>query len=221
MKRWQTIALAGLLALGVGYVVTHRQQLGLTSQPAIGSDESLNGSEPLSSTTHPANVDWQKVDRSADGFRVEMPVNTKEIRIPAYNESGESDKVNMIFSTPDTETTYSVAWEDNPPVARVSKSAPDRTLDAARDGAMARTQTTLVNESTINTQGFPGREFTARNGGGGVLTSRLIYAGPRLYMLIAVFPSMGIRHDRDVKRFFNSFVITGASEDAQNSRKTD
>jgi hypothetical protein len=36
-----------------------------------------------------------------------------------------------------------------------------------------------VNESTTNTQGFPGREFTARNSGGGVLNSRLIYAARR------------------------------------------
>lgn len=200
MKRWQTIALAGGLVVGTGYVITHRPQLGLTGQPA---------------------TEWQKVDRTADGFNVQMPADTKEIQIPAYNEGGETDKVNMIFSNPDAETTYSVAWEDDPPVARVSKDAPDRTLDAARDGAVVRTQTTLVNESTTNIQGFPGREFTARNAGGGVLNARLIYAGPRLYMLTAVFPSMSARRDQDVSRFFNSFVITGASENAQNSPKAD
>jgi hypothetical protein len=209
VQRWHYIALAGILAVGTGYVVTHRQQLGLISQPAISANNTRD--ETLAPTMPTGNIEWQKVDRSADGFKVEMPTEIKEIQIPAYNEAGETDKVSMIFSNPSAETTYSVAWEDNPPVARVDQRVPDRTLESARDGAIARTQTTLVNESTTNTQGFPGREFTARNSGGGVLNSRLIYAGSRLYMLIAVFPSAGARRDRDVSRFFNSFVVTSAS----------
>jgi hypothetical protein len=39
------------------------------------------------------------------------------------------------------------------------------------------------------------------------MNSRLIYAGQRLYMLTAVFPSAGARRDADVSRFFNSFAI--------------
>jgi hypothetical protein len=212
VQRWHFIALAGVLALGTGYVITHRQQLGLTGQPAIGADDARDANVPLSPTMRPANIEWQKVDRSADGFKAEMPADTKEIHIPAYSETGETEKVNMIFSNPDADTTYSIAWEDNPPVARESKDAPDQTLESARDGAVARTQTTLVNQSTTNTQGFPGREFTARNSGGGVLDSRLIYAGSRLYMLTAVFPSASARRDKDVSRFFNSFVITGVTK---------
>ena len=48
-----------------------------------------------------------------------MPADVKQIQIPAYNETGGADPVETIFSTPDTETTFSVAWADNPPVARV------------------------------------------------------------------------------------------------------
>jgi hypothetical protein len=72
-----------------------------------------------------------------------------------------------------------------------------------------------------NTQGSPGREFTARNSGGGGLNSRLIYAGPWLYMLTAAFPSEGARRDKDVSRFFNSFVIVGVSGNAPNYQKAD
>jgi hypothetical protein len=212
VQRWHFIALAGVLALGTGYAVTHRQQLGLTSPPAIGDQDAKNANRSLPLVAHTANIEWQKVDRSADGFRVEMPLNTKEIRIPAYDETGKADKVNMIFSSPDVDTSYSVAWEDDPPVARVSNDAPDRTLESARDGAVARTQTTLENESATSTQGFPGREFTARNSGGGVLNAQLIYAGPRLYMLTAAFPSAGAKREKDVRRFFNSFVVTGATK---------
>jgi hypothetical protein len=148
------------------------------------------------------------LDRTPDGFKVDMPTDVKEIQIPAYNERGGADQVSMIFANPDAETTYSVVWADDPPVARVNGMAPDQTLDAARDGALARTQTTLVSESKNGQQGRAEREFSARNVGGGVLNSRLIFAGTRLYMLIAAFPAASARRDEDVTRFFNSFVLT-------------
>ena len=197
--------------LGIGYAYVHREGLGLTGQHASGANDNRDSSEPSSETGHPANIVWQKVDRSQDGFRVEMPANQNQIQVPSYNEAGSTDQVNMVFSNPDAETTFSVAWEDNPPVARVNGDVAERTLEMARDGAVERTQTTLVSESANNTQGFPGREFTAKNSGGGVLSSRLIYAGTRLYMLTASFPSAGARRDKDVSRFFNSFAILSAA----------
>lgn len=208
MKRWHYIALAGILALGIGYAVLHRQELGLAGPHGIGADDSRDVTEPSSPLVRPTAIVWQKVDRTHDGFKVEMPSDVKQIQIPAYNETGATDPVDMIFSNPDAETTFSVAWADNPPVARVNNRAPDRTLDMARDGAVARTQTTLLSESANNTQGFPGRDFAARNTGGGVMNSRLVYAGSRLYMMVAAFPSPYARRDRDVARFFNSFTIT-------------
>jgi hypothetical protein len=114
----------------------------------------------------------------------------------------------MIFSNPDAETTFSITWQDDPPVARATSQAPDKTLEAARDGAVARTQTTLVSEAPSNIQGYPGRIFEARNTGGGVMNAQLVYAGHRLYMLIASFPSVNARRDKDVARFFHSFTIT-------------
>jgi hypothetical protein len=205
------IVLAGIALLGIGYVFMHRQELGLTGTRPIGADDSRDSNEPTDPAARPANIVWQKVDRSADGFRVEMPINVKQIQIPAYNETGGTDQVNMIFSNPDAETTFSVAWADNPPVARVNNRSADRTLEMAQDGAVARTQTTLMNEAANATQGFPGKEFAARNSGGGVMSSRLIYAGSRLYMLNAAFPSEAARRDRDVNRFFSSFTVTSSS----------
>jgi len=209
VKRWKTIVPAVALLLGFGYyAATHREQFGLAGPHAIGADDSRDAIEPTAPTARPAAIAWTKVDRSGDGFRVDMPADVKQIQIPAYNESGGADQVNMIFANPDADTQFSVAWEDNPPVARVSNRSPDRTLKMAREGAVARTQTILVSEAQHITQGFPGREFEARNSGGGVMNSRLIYAGSRLYMLNAAFPSASARRDKDVSRFFNSFVVT-------------
>ncbi len=156
---------------------------------------------------HPASIVWQSVDRTPDGFKVQMPADIKEIQVPAYNEQGGSEQVDMIYAYPDSETCFSVAWADNPPVERANFEVPDRTLDMARDDAMARTQTTLVEESTFSQQGFPGRYFSSRNLGGGVMNSRLILARKRLYMLTATFPTAGARRDEDVAHFFNSFSV--------------
>jgi hypothetical protein len=206
MKRWPYIALAIIGVLALVYVYLNRQELGLV-RPA-GAD----GGSDASSSARPAVANWKKEDRTAIGFIVDMPAEVKEVQVPAYNERGGSDQVNMIYANPDAETSYSVAWEDNPPVARVTDSSPDYMLDTARDDAVALSQTILVNESHITVAGgFPGRDFQARNVGGGVMNSRLIYASPRLYMLTAAFPSAGARREQDVARFFNSFKIVSPS----------
>jgi hypothetical protein len=220
VNRLILIGVAAVAVLGIGYVVMHRQQLGLSGAHPIGADDSRDREPSTAPRAHPAAIEWQKVDRSGDGFRVEMPADIKQIQIPAYTETGGTEQIDMIFSNPDAETSFSVAWEDNPPVTRASNRAPDRTLEMARDGAVARTQTTLVNEAADNSQGFPGRVFEARNSGGGVMNSRLIYAGSRLYMLIASFPSVKARRDRDVERFFNSFTFTSVSGNGEAAIKS-
>ena len=182
--------------------------MGLRGAHPIGADDARDLKEPVESSARPATIVWQKVDRSSDGFKVEMPADVKEIQIPAYNESGGTEQVNMIFANPDAETTFSVAWEDDPPVARVNGMCPRQNPGFGRDGALARTQTTLVSETKNSQQGRAEREFSARNVGGGVMNSRLIFAGTRLYMLIACFPAASARRDEDVNRFFNSFVLT-------------
>lgn len=211
MQRWRYIVLTGIVLAGGGYGWTHREQLGLTGTQSIDTPDSRASDTSISPAAHLSAIAWQKVDRSPDGFRIEMPADVKQIQIPAYNQAGGTDQVQMIFSNPDAETQFAVAWADNPPVMRASKNGPDQTLEMARNGAVARTQTTLVSDSAVKMQGFPGREFLSRNSGGGVLNSRILYVGSRLYMLTAVFPSAAARRERDVTRFFNSFVVTSSS----------
>ena len=207
MKRWQYIVLLVIVVLIIVYVYLHWQELGLGGPHGFGYSGDTSGDQALSSS-RPAVINWEKVDRTPDGFKVEMPSDIREIQIPAYNESGGAEQVSMIFSYPNSETTFSVAWADNPPVVRVNSRVPDRILDMARDDALSRTQTTLVSESRITPGGFPARDFVARNSGGGVMNSRLISAGSRLYMLMAAFPTASARRDQDVTRFFNSFKTT-------------
>lgn len=211
VKRWYYIVLGGILLAGCAYIYLHRVDLGLVSPPAdtsdstysagSGSTTSQNGTAP-----RPAHIVWQKVDRTGDGFKIEMPADIKEIQIPAYNATGGAEQVEMIYAYPDAETSYSIAWADNPPVSRASGMAPDKTLDTARDDALARTQTTLITESKSNRHGYPARDFVGRNSGGGIFNARLLLVGPRLYMLIASFPSDASRRPQDVAHFFDSFT---------------
>jgi hypothetical protein len=207
VKRWHYIVLAGLGLLGIVYVYLHRQELGLVGPRDAG--DSRSSDLPMLSS-RPPRITWATVNRPKDGFKVEMPIDVKEIQVPAYNESGGTDQVDMIYANPSADTTFSVAWADNPPVVRANGRAPDRTLDMARDEALARTQTSLVTETRITPGGFPARDIVAHNSGGGIMDTRLLYTGQRLYMLTAVFPSSSVRREQDVTRFFNSFTVSGS-----------
>ena len=151
---------------------------------------------------------WQTVDRSADGFKVRMPPGVTETQIPAYTDHGVVEQAEMIEATVDPDTTYAVAWADNPPVEQAAGEDAEKTLDMARDGALGRTQTSLVSESHREIDGHESREFVARNAGGGILNGRLILAGTHLYMLIATFPVTEEQREEDVDRFFESFKLT-------------
>lgn len=174
-----------------------------------GKVESVDGVGSASglgaSALRPARMNWQTSSRPDAGFSVEMPAEPKDLQVPAYNEAGNTEPVKMIFANPDGQTTFAVTWEDNPPVARVNKRIPDKTLDAARDGMLSRTQTVLDSETKVTAGGYPARDVNAHNAGGGVLNVRLIYTGERMYALMALYPAPGARREQDVIRFFNSF----------------
>jgi len=198
MKRWQVIALCAAVVVVAAYFYFYRGGLGRSHSGATGQGE-VAGAQP-------AKIQWQIISRPDEGFRVDMPADPKDLQVPAYNEAGGTEPVRMLVSSPDGDTTFAVTWEDNPPVARVNNRVPERTLDQARDGMLARTQSTLVTESKLTTLPFPGRDITAKNSEGGFLEARLLYMNDRLYTLMALFPTQNARHEQDVSRFFNSFT---------------
>jgi hypothetical protein len=216
VKQLYFIVLTGILILGIVYIYLHRQELGLTGLPGFGVD-----SDTSSEQTGPVRMNWQKLNRSQDGFKVEMPAEVQELQVPAYNEHGGTEQVEMILANPNADTSFSVAWEDDPPVARINGHAPDRTMDMARDDALARTQTILIEEYRTNLDGYPARDFVGRNVNGGIISSRMIYAGQRLYLLSAAFPSSQARRDKDVTRFFNSFKFNNNSGSSEAQPRND
>jgi len=207
MKRVYLSLMIVLVFIGAVYAWNHRRDFGLLSRwlPSRPAEEIIPA-------TTSAQLDWQPVEDASIGFKVEMPGDPKRVVVQATSETGGNEPINMLLAKPDPERSYAVAWAEKPPVARMNDLIPDKTLDQARDGALNRTQTTLVSEVRSNPQGFPGRDVVAHNVGGGILDTRLIYAGPRLYMLIATAPSSAARHEQDVIHFFNSFAIASNSQ---------
>jgi hypothetical protein len=203
VKRWHYFALAAAVAAGAFYVYTHRESFGLGNLPRLWGSSDTEGSDE--GAGRPARMNWQTLERTNDSFKVDLPAEPKDLQVPAYNEVGGQEAVKMIVASPDDDTTFAVTWEDNPPVARANRT-PERTLKMARDGMLARTQTTIVRESNGFQRGNPSLDVAARNKEGGILDARLIFLGNRLYMLIALFPSASARRDKDVTRFFDSFV---------------
>jgi hypothetical protein len=209
MNTLRSIILILLLLLFAGFVYLHRQTMASWATDVFGENKDAGASQTQPAKTS-ALVEWKSVDYSADGFKVEMPGTASETQVPAYAQNGDVEEVRMLVSRLDNETTYSLAWKDNPPVSRGSEQARDRILDWARDGALLRTQTSLVSESRINPAGFLGREIVSRNPNGGVLCARFLLTGQRLYALMVAFPSAGARRDQDATRFFNSLTLTSS-----------
>jgi hypothetical protein len=200
MKRWQIIALCAAVVAVAAYFYFYRGGFG------FGGSHSGAPVQGDVAGAQPAKIQWQVISRPDEGFRLDMPADPKDVQVPAYNEMGGTEPVKMLFSSPDGDTTFAVTWQDNPPVARVNNRVPESTLDQARDGMLARTQTRLVSESKLTSLPYPGRDITAKNSGGGFLDARLLYVNDRLYTLMALFPAQNARQEQDVVRFFNSFT---------------
>jgi len=208
VKRLATIAMGIFVVAAILYCTYYyRVELGLVRPQNHQETQTVERAGP----ELPAAPSWQTINRPTDGFRVEMPSSAIETRVPAYAGDGTVEPVKTIEASLGPETAFAVSWADNPPVERAGGADAERTLDLARDGALARTQTTLTGESRSHAGGFALRDFAARNQGGGILSVRLILAGTRLYILTALFPASGALHDDDVSRFFDSFSITAPS----------
>ena len=207
MKRIALYLVAVLLVIGAFYVWGHRDEYSF-----IREWLPIRSAEGIIQTGQGQQLEWRPIDRTNLGFRLEMPGDPKRMTVQANTEAGTNEPVSMLMVKADTGGSYAIAWADKPPVARMNDLNPEKTLDQARDGALTRTGTTLVTESRNSPQGYPGRDIVAHNVGGGILDTRLIYAGPRLYMLMATSPSATARRLEDVNHFFDSFTIAGNTQ---------
>ena len=91
-KKWYILIVVVLLAVGCYYLYEHWGDFtGASAEP----------SEPNA----PARIVWTPIDRSGEGFRLQMPAGSHEIQVPAYNENGGTDQVSMLYAYPDSATS--------------------------------------------------------------------------------------------------------------------
>jgi hypothetical protein len=211
VKRLAYFILTATVVAAIGYCVYfYRVPLGLVSLGGNGPapNAPTTNSQPAGPSSGPGGASWQLVDRSTDGFRVEMPGEATESQVPSYTTRGAMQPVNMLEASQGGDETFAVTWADSPPVQSAAREDAEKTLDLAQDGALARTQTKLTAATNTSRLGYPARDFASRGADGGMMEARMILAGSRLYMLIVSFPRANAQHDEDMSRFFNSFELT-------------
>ena len=207
VKRGYYFALAAAAVAGAAYVYWQRDGFHSGELSHLWRASAFSDIDSLGRT----KAGWQTIARPDDGFSVELPVDPKDLQVPAYNEVGGAEPVHMLVASRDGETTFAVTWQDNPPIIRINNRDPERILSMARDGMLARTQTTILSESRSLQHGNQSLDVSARNTHGGVLKARLMLSGTRLYVLMVLFPSGGAVRDGDVSRFFDSFIPSSAA----------
>jgi len=90
-----SIVLSVILVAGLIYVYLHRQELGLGGSRPAQVAETASSTVTQTSQTGPAPIVWEKIDRSSDGFKVEMPTGVQQTQVPAYNERGSEEPVRI------------------------------------------------------------------------------------------------------------------------------
>lgn len=222
MRKWYYRIGGVALLAGAVYVYfnwnTIRPIFGFNTGIQHSSGSSAKKSTGFSLFGSKGKLNWQTYTSDDGGYRVEVPDSVHADTVPAYNQEGSTEPIHMQIAHIEGNVAYAIAWADNPPITRISRTSPESTLDMARDGALDRTHTKLITETKLAVQGFPARDFQASTQpGSAFLYSRLIYAGQRLYMLSVIFPSADTLHEQDTVRFFNSFKISQGASTASDS----
>ncbi len=210
MKIRTYLSILAVVLIVAGYYVYSHWDSWQRNSFTILSSTPASGTRNVGSSA----IQWRNVDETAYGFQVDLPSTPVETTTQATNERGAHEAVKMLLAHADANTDYAIAWEDNPPVARVHGDQVEAIFDAARTQAIDATYTAQLSEQRNSDQGFPARQFVAKNAQGGYLDARFIWAAPRLYMLIATFPSEKARKEADISRFFQSFKVVRAKASA-------
>ena len=147
---------------------------------------------------------WIEFEMPAARFKVLLPGAPKTSRRTIRTDMGDVSATR--YTTIDAaNVTYDVLFNDYPK-AGVSKSNPQKLLEAVRDGLVFQTKGRTISNKHITLAGFPGRDLEILGGEGSHYRVRLVWVETRLYQIMAVTPGKP-RPDANV--FFNSFQITG------------
>lgn len=147
---------------------------------------------------------WKTYAAPDGSFSIEFPgqptVETKQSPV----EGGATRTITMVSVQTTSSTVYTCTYFED---ETLSTRSPDDVLESARDGSLNKTQGTVITQSRLTVQGYPALEMQARARGNSLLDSRMILAGKRLYMVMAVATTGQDREAKTVRRVIDSFRI--------------
>ena len=145
---------------------------------------------------------WQTYVAPDGTFSIELPgkavVETKQVPV-----EGGTATLHLINAASTSNRAYTCSYVE---FNKTDQRPPDQILESARDGSLRNVQGTLVTQSQITVQGFPGLQFQAHARGNSVMDSRILLVEKRLYMIMGVAPA-GHAEPKVVQRMFDSFKL--------------
>lgn len=156
------------------------------------------GTAPFS----PAEAAWQEFTSEEGNFAVMMP------GAPAYQKSTQPTALGPIdmhlFTIENRQNAYIVMYSDYPEA--VTKTPVESLLDGGRNGALASTKGTLINEQNLSLDGFPGREINVNLPDRGLMKLRVFMVRQRLFQVMAMGTKEIIEHE-DTAKYLASFRL--------------
>jgi hypothetical protein len=151
-----------------------------------------------------AGAGWNEFVSKEGRFAITMPAE------PAHNaQTVQSDAGPIamhMYSAENSGMVFFVAYADYP-AEQVAAASAARFLDGARDGAVNNMKGTLLAETAIKQDRFPGRELKIASGDGSmVIRVRLFMVDARLLQVLVISPTASV-DDKLIDRFFASLRL--------------
>jgi hypothetical protein len=150
-------------------------------------------------------ADWTTYAHPELGFTIESPVPPASKTTSTKTAGGAVQTT--IFAIDEGQAGAIVLAVDDYRGVKLSPEDIRKGLEAAVQRPLTKMNATLLSETPITVDGFPGREISARADPAGLLIKgRVVFAGQRLYQLLAVGPAAtGI--PSDFERLEASFKV--------------
>jgi hypothetical protein len=165
----------------------------------------------LFATTASADT-WEKLREEAGNFTVSVPGKPVKHTQTVDTEVGKVDAIYYLVELQEGQIVYAAAYNDYPKDFAQNADV-EAVLDGVRNGNIKPHNGTVIDESKIKLDGYPGREYTFKGklGGDGEPINghvRLFLVGNRLYQLIVLSSADTPAPKEDIGRFFFSFDRT-------------
>ena len=147
---------------------------------------------------------WETYTASDGSFSIELPGKPTLQNVQAPVEGGGVTPLTLVSVNPTSNTVYMCSYAED---ENIEKKSPDEALESGRDGSLRKIQGTVISQRSMTVQGYPALEMQARARGESLVDSRMIVAGKRLYMIMAVASVQQDREPKTIQRMFESFKI--------------